>query len=136
MHKGREYWLGIAETDGDADKYTEFKYMGAKRYCGRNLETGKLKITVAGVPKKKGALCLHDDINEFHKGKIFDGATTGKTTHYYFNVEEIYIDENGNETGDSISLTPCDYRLDTVNVYDWMSLFNEEVNLIEYGIEV
>lgn len=136
MHKGREYWLGVAETEGDADKYTEFKYMGAKRYCGRNLETGQLKITVAGVPKKAGAKCLHDDINEFHKGKIFDGATTGKTTHYYFNVEKIYIDENGNETGDSISLTPCDYRLDTVNVYDWMSMFNEEVNMIEYGIDV
>ena len=136
IHKGREYWLGVAETEGDADKYTEFRYMGAKRYCGRNLETGKLKITVAGVPKKNGAKCLHDDIREFCKGAIFDGATTGKTTHYYFNVEDIYIDEAGNETGDSISLTPCDYRLDTINVYDWQSMFHEEVSLIEYDIDI
>ena len=136
IHKGREYWLGVAETEGDADKYTEFRYMGAKRYCGRNLETGKLKITVAGVPKKNGAKCLHDDIREFCKGAIFDGATTGKTTHYYFNVEDIYIDEAGNETGDSISLTPCDYRLDTINVYDWQSMFNEEVQLIEYDVNL
>ena len=136
MHRGREYWLGVAETEGDADKYTEFRYMGAKRYCGRNLETGKLKITVAGVPKKNGVKCLHDDINKFCKGAIFDGATTGKTTHHYFNVEDIYIDDAGNETGDSISLTPCDYRLDTINVYDWQSMFNEEVQLIEYDVDI
>ena len=31
----------------------------------------KLKITVAGVPKKKGVLCLKDNINNFHKNFAF-----------------------------------------------------------------
>lgn len=133
-HNGREYWLGVAETDGDNDKYTEFRYMGAKRYCGRCVADGKLHITVAGVPKKKGATCLHDDIHNFMPGFIFDGATTGKTTHTYFFVDDIYIDDNGNETGDSISLTPCDYKLDSAAVYDWEELFNTdvEVQIYEY----
>ena len=134
LHNGREYWLGVAETDGDNDKYTEFRYMGAKRYCGRCLSDGELHITVAGVPKKKGATCLQDDIHNFMPGFIFDGATTGKTTHTYFFVDDIYIDDNGNETGDSISLTPCDYKLDSAAVYDWEELFNTdvEVQIYEY----
>lgn len=130
---GREFWLGVAEHDPEEDTYTEFKYMGAKRYCGRNATTGKLKITVAGVPKKKGAECLNDDISNFSPGFIFDGKKTGKKTHVYIPAENgIYIDENGNETGDSISLLPCDYRLDVINVVDWEALFNKEVKIQIY----
>ena len=128
----KEYWLGVAESEGDKDKYTEFKYMGAKRYCGRCVADGELHITVAGVPKKNGAKCLKDDINNFHPGFIFDGNITGKKTHVYFTTENIYIDEHGNETGDSISLIPCDYELDSVNVVNWEELFNEEVNIQIY----
>lgn len=132
---GREYWMGIIEHEGDKDTYTEFKYMGAKRYCGRQLKDGKLHITVAGVPKKKGALCLKDDINNFVPGFIFSGLETNKKTHVYINEDKIYIDKAGNETGDSISLIPCDYSLDSVIVYDWEALFNEEINIQIYDEE-
>ena len=132
MRDGKEYWLGVAEHEGDKDTYYEFKYMGAKRYCGRCLKDKKLHITVAGVPKENGALCLNDDIDNFHVGFVFDGNVTGKKTHVYFNRENIYIDENGNETGDSISLIPCDYELDSVNVVDWEELFNEEIQIQIY----
>lgn len=131
MRDGREYWLGVAESEGDKDTYTEFKYEGAKRYCGRCKKDGKLHTTVAGVPKI-GAECLDDDINNFSPGFVFDGTKTGKKTHVYFNVPEIYIDEHGNETGDSISLIPCDYKLDGIEVLDWESLFNEEINIQIY----
>lgn len=134
IRDGKEYWLGVAESDGDKDTYTEFKYMGAKRYCGRCLKDGKLHITVAGVPKI-GAECLKDDINNFHPGFIFDGRITGKKTHVYFNKEKIYIDQNGNETGDSISLIPCDYKLDSVNVVNWEELFKEDVNIQLYDAD-
>lgn len=133
---GREYWLGIAEHNGKEDEYNEFKYMGAKRYCGRCLDDNKLHLTVAGVPKKPGALCLDDDISNFHPGFIFSGLKTGKKTHVYFNVDQIYIDENGNETGDSISLIPCDYKLDSVNVVNWEELFNEEIQIQIYDVDV
>ena len=128
----REYWLGVAETEGDKDLYTEFKYMGAKRYCGRCVADGELHLTVAGVPKINGAKCLKDDINNFHPGFIFSGLETGKKTHCYFTVPEIYIDKNGNETGDSISLIPCDYELDAVGFVDWQSIFNKEVEIQIY----
>ena len=123
---GREFWLGVAEIDG---VYSEFKFMGAKRYACRDKETGKLKITVAGVPKSLGALCLENDINKFSPGFIFSGLKTNKRSHIYINKEKIEIDERGNEVGDSISLIPCDYELDSIDVYDWENLFNEEVNI-------
>ena len=132
IRDGREYWLGVAETEGDKDTYTEFKYMGAKRYCGRCKADGRLHITVAGVPKKRGALCLKEDIKNFHPGFIFSGEITGKKTHVYFIKDKIYIDKAGNETGDSISLIPCDYELDSVRVINWEELFNEEVNIQIY----
>lgn len=127
-HNGREYWLGIAEFDGE---YSQFKVMGAKRYCGRSTKDEELHITVAGVPKN-GAKCLNDDINRFTKGMIFPGTDTGKLTHTYSYIEGIYIDENGNETGDSIDLTPCDYKLDSVTTVDWEALFTEEIEVQVY----
>lgn len=107
---GREYWLGVAEDD---KRCIEFKALGAKRYAYRDKDG--LHITVAGVPKK-GAACLNDDISNFKKGFVFPGTSTGKLQHTYLYVDEIYIDEDGNETGDSIDLNPCDYLLDAVDV--------------------
>lgn len=125
----REYWLGIAEFDGE---YSEFKVMGAKRYCGRSVEDNELHITVAGVPKKLGAKCLDNNIDNFAPGFIFSGTKTGKKTHTYFYVDNIYIDSEGNETGDSIDLSSCDYLLDDVNVVDWQSLLREEIEVQVY----
>ena len=133
---GVEYWLGVAVSEGLKDEYSEFKVMGAKRYCGRCKKDGKLHITVAGVPKSKGALCLDDDINNFDKNFVFSGLITGKKTHKHFYVEDIYTDENGNITGDSIDLSPCDYRLDDIPVYDFEQIFAEEIEEIQiYGEE-
>lgn len=111
-HKGKIYWLGVAETE-KKDKYSEFKYMGAKRYCGRSYEDDMLHLTVAGVPKS-AVSCLDDNIVNFKKGFIFDGEDSGKKLHTYMIVDDIYIDDNGNETGDSVDLSPCDYKLDQV----------------------
>ena len=123
---GKEYWLGIAEDDKE---YTEFKYQGAKRYCGRSKKDGKLHITVAGVPKK-GAECLEDDINNFVPDFIFDGSRTGKLTHYYIYAEDIHIDEEGNEIGDSIDLQPCDYCLDQTERWEYIE--QEEITVPIY----
>lgn len=129
---GREYWLGCAELDG---VYSEFRALGAKRYACRTSEEGKLKITVAGVPKKAGALCLQNNIENFKSGFIFDGSTTGKLTHFYQYVDDIYIDEDGNEIGDSINLVPCDYLLDQTVEQKLDSLFLKEVYIQIYEEE-
>ena len=126
LHNGREYWLGAAEPDA---VYTDFITLGSKRYCGRG-EDGKLHITVAGVPKT-GAACLQDDIRNFKRGFIFDGETTGKLMHYYIYKDEIEIDEDGNETGDSVDLNPCNYLLDQAGLMTWDEILTEEI-FIEY----
>lgn len=128
LHNDREYWLGIAEFDG---QYSEFRVQGAKRYCGRSTKDGELHITVAGVPKK-GAEVLNNDIGNFRPLLIFPGIKTGKKTHTYFYIEDIYTDSMGNETGDSIDLSPCDYLLSSVNVEDWKILDEEEVEIQTY----
>ena len=132
---GEIYTPGVAEFDG---AYSEFVTLGAKRYCfrysfdSRNKKKnwGKLKITVAGVPKN-GVDCLEDDINNFKSGFIFHGEDTGKLTHHYI-IENGIVNENGNERGDSIDLTPCDYLLSSIYVVDLDELDTEEVELQVY----
>lgn len=70
LFNGESHTLGIAEFDGI---YSEFKTMGSKRYCYR--EKGKLKQTVAGVPKD-GVYCLDGNINNFEKGFIYRNSLT------------------------------------------------------------
>ena len=114
----KTYYPGIAEFDG---AYSEFITCGSKRYACRyaddprnkEKDRGYLKLTVAGVPKKGGAKCLKDDINNFKPGFIFDGEITGKTQHTHF-YNEIHKDRFGNLIGDSIDLSPCDYLLDDI----------------------
>ena len=122
QHNGKEYWLGVAEFDGD---YSEFVSLGSKRYAVR--EDGKLKITVAGVPKA-GAACLHDNIYEFQGGKIFDGKTSGKKQLTYF-FEPVKV-KNGVLYGDSIDLTECDYLLSSTEKYNgFWEVYEDELPL-------
>ena len=127
-HNGKVYYLGVAELDG---KYDKFITLGAKKYA--TSKDGKVKITVAGVPKKTGAKCLKDDILNFKHGLIFDGKTTGKLTHMYISKEDIYIDENGNECGDSVDLFPCDYLLSETILedVDFDYINTEEITITE-----
>lgn len=127
MHNGRAYWPGIAEFDGH---YKEFKFLGAKRYAVRK-DDGSLKITVAGVPKSTGAKCI-SSLDDFAEGFIFSGEITGKKTHKHIIVDDIYIDEEGNECGDSIDLQPCDYKLSTALIDQIDNIFLQEVELQVY----
>jgi hypothetical protein len=125
-HNGKIYWPGVAETERK-DKYSEFKYMGAKRYCGRSYEDGEIHITVAGVPKD-ASTCLENDITKFEKNFVFEGEESGKKMHTYMIVDDVYIDENGNETGDSVDLSPCDYKLDQIryrSLDEWLEATEE-----------
>ena len=116
----REYWLGIAEPDGEYDRFIT---QGAKRYATE--KDGKISITVAGVPKKEGAKCL-ESLEDFTEGFIFYGSKTGKSTHTYI-YNPIHIDEHGNECADSIDLSPADYTLSCVEHMDFDDIFKEDV---------
>lgn len=125
---GKSFILGVAEMDKVC---SEFRSVGAKRYAYRSSYDNSLNITVAGVPKK-GAECLKGDINNFQKGLIFSGAISGKKQHTYIYTEDTYIDERGNETGDSIDLSPCDYLLDDIERSDWLTYFDEVIEVQRY----
>ena len=127
---GHVFTLGIAEHKPLKDDYTEFKVQGSKRYAGRCKKDGLIHITVAGVPKKNGANCLNDDLDNFTTGFIFDGKVTGKKQHVYFS-SEIYTDKYGNETADSIDLLPCDYKLDPTEKFEMEieRLFEEDTEI-------
>lgn len=129
---GKEYIPGVAEFDG---AYTEFRVLHSKCYAKRDAEDNKLKITVAGVPKK-GAECLEDNIDNFKPNFIFDGRRSGKKQHTYFYLNELgkdkwFYDKNGNETGDSIDLSPCEYKLSGAD-FDWDEAFTEEITIQVY----
>lgn len=126
---GRHFNLGVIDFD-ESSYYRKFKYLGAKRYAGTHRD-GTIAITVAGVPKEKGGLCLNGDLRKFKKGFIFDGITTGKLTHSHQYIDDIYINKYGDEVGDSIDLSPCDYELDSVkfkSIMDW-AMSSEEVTI-------
>ena len=135
IYNNEEFTPGKAEFDGT---YSEFCVLGAKRYCcryandPRNKEKnrGKLKITVAGVPKS-GVKCLNDNIKNFTSGFTFPGTETGKLTHHYMISDEIH-DIDGNSAGDSVDLTPCDYLLSSIDVVDLDAMFEEEVQIQIY----
>lgn len=116
----KEYWLGVADFDGAYDKFIT---QGSKRYAVQ--QGKKIKITVAGVPKKYGAQCLRS-LNDFKEGFIFYGQGTGKQTHTYL-YSDIHIDSHGNEVADSIDLTPADYTLSSVDIMSFKDLFMDEI---------
>lgn len=126
-YNGKEYWLGVATLDKVCEL---FRYQGAKRYCYKSAEDHELHITVAGVPKKAAAQLK--SIDDFAPGFIFSGIQSGKKTHTYFYADSIYTDKNGNVTGDSIDLSPCDYLLDQVGQIHFEDLFMEEVTIQTY----
>lgn len=131
VKENREYWPGIAEIDGI---YKEFKGLHAKCYAVRKLDNS-IKITVAGVPKK-AAVCLQNDLDNFADGFIFPGEVSGKLTHYYITRDDIVIDKNGNETGDSVDLHACDYIVGPPKISDLCAfLEREEIKIQVYEEE-
>lgn len=117
--KDKIYWLGVADLDAE---YDHMIAQGAKRYATET--DGKIKITVAGVPKK--AASYLKSLTQFKEGFIFPGSVSGKMTHTYI-YHEIFTDERGNECADSIDLTPADYTLSCVDHIPFEKLFTEEV---------
>lgn len=129
VRDGREYWPGVAELDG---VYQEFIGLHSKCYAVRKTD-GSLKITVAGVPKA-GAECLNDDLRNFRDGFIFPGSVTGKLTHYYLYRNEVYIDDQGIEYGNSVDLHECDYEIGMPGIDKFFDVFGlKDVEVQTYG---
>ena len=153
--KGVKHLLGVFEKEGEKyNKYTydEFITQGAKKYAIKTKEmdddTGELKdvikITVAGVPKDKGARALHD-LNDFRDNFIFKASDTNKQSIIYIDEqkEDKMVDANGceyiNRDKSGCCMIPCSYELGKSLDYCELltdnsskrAVFREEVNYVE-----
>ena len=96
----RGQWIGDWKIEqGDDSKaeftpFSEFRTLGAKRYAYRKKKAPEgyqwvcakdeiIKITIAGVSKKKGAAALNDDIDNLRENMVFDYKESGKLIPHY-----------------------------------------------------
>ena len=123
--EGKKFILGYAERDPD---YTEFRYLGSKRYCARSIEDRKLHLTVAGVPKA-AVIELDDNIENFYAGRTFctirpgesDKDTIEKNTAVYIDVDGVKSVKIGDEVieyGSAVRLDRVEYTLDAADTFD------------------
>ena len=129
--KGIKHILGVFECEtkkGDLFTYKKFITQGAKKYAVEDFK-GKIKITVAGVPKKNGANCLKK-LEDFKDNLVFKSSITKKQTLIYLdeqNQNEL-LDYQGNsylntdKTG--CCLVPCTYVLG--KAIDYANLISDE----------
>lgn len=121
--KGKSHLLGVFEYEG---KYDEFITQGAKKYATK--VDGDIKITVAGVPKEKGAKALKS-LNDFRDNFVFDYKDTGKNLLIYVENQEPFIleDYKGNKAEvkdkSGCSLIPTTYVLG--KALDYANLVND-----------
>lgn len=96
--KGKTHYLGVYEYE---ETYKRFKTLGAKKYVYEDEKTGNLHITIAGVPKKKGAEEL-EKIENFKTGFVF--SHTGKLESVYNDIDYGLYNPDG-QTGHDLYIS-------------------------------
>ena len=98
----------------EEQRILQFRTMGAKRYIERQLEDGKLHLTISGVPKSAVTL-LKDDIENFKDGFIFDKDESDMTKlmHTYFDSQPDIVFPDGyvSHQRRGVNLRPNSYKL-------------------------
>lgn len=127
----------------EEDTYLQFKTLGAKKYAYVS-DDGKVRLTVAGLPKQKdkGKYYL-DRIEDFSPGVIFEKCKMGKkyvvgntifeydydtetmTNKKTINWAEVFCHDHNVLTGGGVVLTPVDYALDMTK--------NDKMHIDHYG---
>ena len=115
--KGNIQPLGILS---DEPNCTEFKTLGAKKYCERR-EDGKLYLTVSGI--NKGAVdCLEDDIENFEDGFEFDKDNPSVHKSILTYVEDMplieYPDGYISTYSRGINMRPNGYKIHITDEYN------------------
>ena len=116
--KGKQSFLGTLTIE---EEFTQFRTLGAKRYCERWKTDGKLHLTVAGI-NKEAVGCLHDDIENFKDGIVFDKdeKDVNKLLHTYIDSMPPIRFPDGyvSEQKRGVNLRPNGYRLKVDPSYD------------------
>lgn len=114
----------------DEGTYLQYKTLGAKKYAYVS-DDGKVRLTVAGLPKQKGKGEYYiDKIEDFSPNTTFKKCKMGKkyvvgntifeydydtetmTNKKTINWAEVFCHEHNVLTGGGVVLTPVDYALD------------------------
>jgi len=117
--KGVAKLLGVFDFEG---VYTQFKTLGAKRYCYTGVH-GDLHLTVAGVNKKTGVHALQS-IDDFDFDFVFSAEHCGKLTHTYLDDEfsGVVVDKYGNSAQyhelSAIHLEKAEYHMTITTDYE------------------
>lgn len=111
-YNGKRYYMGIFEDDGH---YKQFKTLGAKKYCYVT-DDDKLKITIAGVGKHKGAKEL-ETIENFKIGRVFHEAGGNESVYNDGVNYDIEIDGHTLKITDNIFIKPSSYTLGVTDDY-------------------
>ena len=141
---GNTHYMGVFENEDDSRhgvKYAEFITQGAKKYAFRKWDKNdklQVGITVAGVPKRKGAeeLARKGGLQEFKEGFIF--SESGKLGVIY-NEDFGEVDVNGEKINitRNATLTPVSYTLgwtkDYANLLSYVS--DEKLEYIVQDVE-
>lgn len=123
----------------EEQKFSEFITLGAKRYCYRGAEDGKLVLTVSGV-NKAAVTVLKDNIENFTNGLNFDKdhPDVRKMLHTYISNQPPLIWKEGEaDEWDSSSITysinlrPTGYKLTMTDEY--LDLIDLEDMLSNFG---
>lgn len=112
---GVPYYMGIAEEDGE---YSEFKTLGAKKYCYQKKGKPGYKTVVSGLGVAEGSAYINTHgINAFKPGTVFHPS--GRLTGYHNECSIHYI-THGTErilTASNIAMVPTTYTLDATKEY-------------------
>lgn len=116
--KGKKTPLGQLTIEAE---WTEFKTLGAKKYCERWKSDGKLHLTISGVSKDAVSL-LNDDIANFRDGFVFDKdePDVHKLMHTYFDSQPDITFPDGyvSHQRRGVNLRPNGYKLSLDSSFD------------------
>lgn len=116
--KGKKTPLGQLTIEPE---WTEFKTLGAKKYCERWKCDGKLHLTISGVSKDAVSL-LKDNIDNFADGFVFDKdePDVHKLMHTYFDSQPDITFPDGyvSHQRRGVNLRPNGYKLSLDSSFD------------------
>lgn len=117
---GNPHYMGVFEYEG---KYDLFRTLGAKRYC--TVTNGKLEITVAGVPKKKGSeeLVEKGGIEAFTFDLVFEHS--GKTASVYNDDMDEVVEVDGHELRITRNVVIVDVEYSMTAAKDYSQLLDQ-----------
>ena len=143
-YQGKRYHLGIYTDEGIA---LEFKTFGAKKYMYSYIKNEKdgssheeYKITISGVPKKKGKECIDNAVEKgklhdpfaLKKGFVFHGIKTTSCYMDHTKVHEYEIDGKKVYYGSNVALYPNSYTLGLTYEFEiLLSLYGDIMNDME-----